>query len=74
MRSFTFNGTEVLVSPDWHVSDQINQRSTMQCTIVDMLSLTAIETGQEVIIYTEEKLGNAHDIGDGTFTRTSNAT
>jgi len=74
MRSFTFNGIESLVSPGWHVSDQINQRSTMQCTIVDVLNLTAIETGQEVIVYTEEKLGNARDIGDGTFTRTSNAT
>jgi hypothetical protein len=74
MRSFTFNGIESLVSPDWHVSDQINQRSTMQCTIVDMLNLTAIETGQEVIVYTEEKLGNARDIGDGTFARTSDAT
>ena len=74
MRSFTFNGIESLVAPDWHVSDQINQRSMMQCTIVDMLSLTAIETGQEVIVYTEEKLGNARDVGDGTFSRTSDAT
>jgi hypothetical protein len=50
MRTFTVNGTEVLAAPDWNVSDKINQRSNMKCTIVDMLSLTAAETGNVISI------------------------
>jgi len=74
MRSFEINGTIVLVAKDWHISDVINSRSVFDGTIVDELSLSAVLTGQELKVYTDELLGNARDIGDGTFSRTSNAT
>jgi photosystem II stability/assembly factor-like uncharacterized protein len=74
MRSFEINGTSVLVAYNWHVSDVINARSIFDATIVDKLSLSAVETGQEIKVYTDELLSNARDIGDGTFSRTSNAT
>jgi hypothetical protein len=74
VRSFEINGTSVLVAKNWHISDVINSRSVFDATIVDKLSLSAVETGQEIKIYTDEQLSNARDIGDGTFSRTSNAT
>ena len=72
MRSFEINGVSVLVAYNWNISDVINSRSIFDGTIVDKQSLSAVETGQEIIIATTE--GNARDIGDGTFLRTSNAT
>jgi hypothetical protein len=72
MRSFEINGVSVLVAYGWRISDVINSRSVFDGIIVDKQSLSAIETGQEIIIASTE--GNARDIGDGTFTRTSNAT
>jgi hypothetical protein len=74
MRSFEINGVSVLVAYNWHVSDVINARSIFDGTIVDKLSFSAIETGQEIKVYTEELSGNARDLGSGTFSRTSNAT
>jgi hypothetical protein len=74
MRTFEINGISVLMAYNWHISDVINSRSVFDGTVVDKQNLSAIETGQEIIVFTEEQLGNARDIGDGTFTRTSNAT
>ena len=72
-RVFSINGEEVLVDPNWHISDALNSRSSMELTAIEMTSVP--ELGQEIIVYKHLESGeSARDIGDATFSRTSNAT
>lgn len=51
MRTFYINGAEVLVDRNWTISDKINSRSTVNMTVVDLLSLSTIDEGDSINIY-----------------------
>lgn len=50
MRTVKINNELVYISPNWGVSDKINARTTCQFTVVDLLDLTEIFIGADVLI------------------------
>jgi hypothetical protein len=50
MRTVKINNELVYISPNWGVSDKINARTTCQFTVVDLLNLTDIFVGADVLI------------------------
>jgi hypothetical protein len=51
MRQFKINGQTVIIDPNWNASSRLNQRTTMNMTVIDLQGLESIYEGASVEMY-----------------------
>jgi len=49
-RTYEIDSTEVLVNPNWRITDKINSRTTLSITVVDLQTLSDIDEGDTIEI------------------------
>ncbi|QOR34446.1 hypothetical protein IMX26_13240 [Clostridium sp. 'deep sea'] len=50
MRKFRINDKVVLVEAGWGISDKINARTTLSCTVIDLRELVSISDGDTIVV------------------------